>query len=216
MKNLSYWNKPAALLGAIAIAAGSLQANAIGVAAPSTSTASQDAEKSSFEDSATFQIAQAGNICRKVTPKEGLTVRQNPDPKSPRVGGVAINTQVTVPQSASSVKASDGRLWIQITAPVKGYIATGYPNNEANLGSCTTASTTISQTPSPSPAPAPAATPAPAPAPTPRPSPSPSPAPAPTPAPAATPAPAPGKDPAQGEDGVSGEEEAGRGEKNEE
>jgi len=134
MKNLSYWNKPAALLGAIAIAAGiCVQANAIGVAAPSTSTASQDAENSSFEDSATFQIAQAGNICRKVTPKQGLAVRQNPDPKSPRVGGVATNTQVTLSQSATSVKASDGRVWIQITAPVKGYVAAGYPNNEANL-----------------------------------------------------------------------------------
>src|SRR6476469_4573256 len=152
MKNLNCWNKPAALLGAIAMVAGSVQANAIGVAAPSTSTVSQHGENISFEDSATFQIAQAGNLCRKVTPKEGLTVRQNPDPKSPRVGSVAINTQVTVPQSASSVKASDGRLWIQITAPVKGYVATGYPKNEANLGSCTTASTTISQTPSPRPA----------------------------------------------------------------
>ncbi|MDP8935090.1 MAG: SH3 domain-containing protein, partial [Cyanobacteriota bacterium] len=176
MKNLSYWNKPAALLGAIAIAAGSVQANAIGVATPSTSTASQDAENSSFEDSATFQIAQAGNSCRKVTPKEGLAVRQNPDPKSPRVGGVPINTQVTLSQSATSVKASDGRLWIQISAPVKGYVATGYPNNEANLGSCTTASTISQTSPSPAPAPAPAATPAPAPAATPAPSPSPAPA----------------------------------------
>ncbi|MCZ0903874.1 SH3 domain-containing protein, partial [Microcoleus sp. HI-ES] len=132
MKNLNCWNKPAALLGAIAIVAGSLQANAIGVAAPSTSTVSQDAENISFEDSATFQIAQAGNLCRKVTPKEGLTVRQKPDPKSPRVGGVALNTQVTLSQGATSVKASDGRLWIQITAPVTGYVASGYPNDESN------------------------------------------------------------------------------------
>ena len=103
MKNLSSWNKPAALLGAIAIVAGSLQATAIGVATPPTSTTSQDAEKISFEDSATFQIAQADTLCRKVTPKEGLTVRQNPDPKSPRVGGVANNTQVTLFQGATSV-----------------------------------------------------------------------------------------------------------------
>ncbi|MCC3428588.1 MAG: SH3 domain-containing protein, partial [Microcoleus sp. PH2017_04_SCI_O_A] len=151
MKNLNCWNKPAALLGAIAIVAGSVQATAIGVATSPASTTSQDAEKISFEDSATFQIAQADTLCRKVTPKEGLTVRQNPDPKSVRVGGVAMNTQVTLFQGATSVKASDGRLWIQITAPVKGYIATGYPNNEANLASCT-----ISQAPSPSPAPAPA------------------------------------------------------------
>ena len=82
MKNLSYWNKPAALLGALALSAVCVQANAIGVAAPSTSTASQDAENSSFENSATFQIAQAGNICRKVTPKQGLAVRrtQTPNP----------------------------------------------------------------------------------------------------------------------------------------
>ncbi|MEO6862303.1 MAG: SH3 domain-containing protein, partial [Microcoleus sp.] len=156
MKNLNCWNKPAALLGAIAIVAGSVaHANAIGITTQPTSTTSQDAEKISFEDSATFQIAQADTLCRKVTPKEGLTVRQNPDPKSPRVGGVALNTQVTLFKGATSVKASDGRLWIQITAPVKGYVASGYPKDESNLVSCT-----ISQAPSPSPAPAPTPTPA--------------------------------------------------------
>ncbi|MCY7386373.1 MAG: SH3 domain-containing protein, partial [Microcoleus sp. CAN_BIN18] len=147
MKNLNCY-KPAALLGAIAIVAGSLQAQAIGVAAPSTSTVSQDAEKISFENSRTFQIAQADTLCRKVTPKEGLTVRQGPETKSPRVGGVAMNTQVTLAAGATSTKGSDGRVWIQISAPVKGYVAIGYPNNEANLASCTTASAT--------PAPAPA------------------------------------------------------------
>ncbi|MBE9187534.1 SH3 domain-containing protein, partial [Microcoleus sp. LEGE 07076] len=95
MKNLNCWNKPAAWLGAIAIVAGSLQVSAIGHAAPPTST-SQDAENIAFENSATFQIAQNNGLCRKVTPKEGLTVRQNPDPKSPRVGGVAMNSQVTL------------------------------------------------------------------------------------------------------------------------
>jgi hypothetical protein len=107
MKNLNYWNKPAALLGAIALVAGSWQAIAIGVTTPPTSTTSQDAENISFEDSATFQIAQADTLCRKVTPKEGLTVRQNPDPKSARVGGVAMNTQVTLfkpPTAASGFK----------------------------------------------------------------------------------------------------------------
>jgi len=88
MKKLNCWNKPAALLGAIAIVAGSLQTNAIAVTAESTSNLNQDAENISLGDSATFQIAQADNLCRQVTPKEGLTVRQSPDPKSPRVGGV--------------------------------------------------------------------------------------------------------------------------------
>ncbi|NJM63445.1 MAG: SH3 domain-containing protein, partial [Oscillatoriales cyanobacterium RU_3_3] len=159
MKNASCWHKSAALLGAVAIVSGSVQANAIAIATGDTSNPARDAENISFQDSATFQIAQGDSLCRKVVPKEGLTVRQNPDPKSPRVGGVALNTQVTLSQGAKSVKASDGRLWIQITAPVKGYVASGYPNDESNLGSCTTAST-ISQTPSPSPAPAPAPAPA--------------------------------------------------------
>ncbi|MDQ2099445.1 MAG: SH3 domain-containing protein [Tychonema bourrellyi B0820] len=188
MKNLNCWNHPAVLLSAIAIVVGSLSANTIAAVAQSTSNLSQDTENVSLKNSPTFKIAQAGSLCRKVTPKEGLTIRQGPETKSARVGGVAMNTQVTLAAGATAIKGSDGRLWMEITAPVKGYVAIGYPNNDRNLVSCTTGSAV---TPSPSPAPAPAPAPKPAPAPTPAPAPAPAPTPAPAPAPMPAPAPAP-------------------------
>ncbi|TAG97715.1 MAG: SH3 domain-containing protein [Oscillatoriales cyanobacterium] len=193
MKNLNFWNKPAVLLSAIAIVVGSLSANTIAAVAQSTSNLSQDAENVSLKNSPAFEIAQAGSLCRKVTPKEGLTIRQSSDTKSARVGGAAMNTQVTLAAGATSIKGSDGRLWMEITAPVKGYVAIGYPNNDRNLVSCTTGSAV---TPSPSPAPAPAPTTAPSPAPTPTATPAPTPTATPAPTPTTAPAPAPTTAPA--------------------
>ncbi|MEK0182993.1 SH3 domain-containing protein, partial [Microcoleus anatoxicus PTRS3] len=103
MKNINGWNKPAVLLSAIAIVVGSLPANSIPAVAESTSNIS---ENISFTNSPTFQIAQAGSLCRKVTPKEGLTVRQGPETKAARVGGVAMNTQVTLASGATTIKGS--------------------------------------------------------------------------------------------------------------
>lgn len=131
MKNMSPWNKPAALLSLFAIALGTVQISAIAQSAAATTNLSQNAPSS------TSQIAQATvSLCRKVTAPQGLVVREKPSLTSRQVGSAPLNSQITLVEAGNVLQASDGRLWVEISAPVKGYISNGYANNESNLATC--------------------------------------------------------------------------------
>jgi len=131
MKNMSPWNKPAALLSLLAIALGTVQISAIAQGVAAISNLSQDAPSSAS------QIAQAtASLCRKVTAPQGLVVREKPSLTSRQVGSAPLNSQITLVEAANVLQASDGRLWVEISAPVRGYISNGYANNESNLATC--------------------------------------------------------------------------------
>ncbi|HAX85446.1 MAG TPA: hypothetical protein DCY91_04055 [Cyanobacteria bacterium UBA11370] len=71
-------------------------------------------------------------VCRKVTVAQGLTIRQSASPSAALVGGVLSGNTVKLANPKQSQKDSQGRTWIQITAPKAGWISSGFP--DGNLG----------------------------------------------------------------------------------
>ena len=141
MKKMSRGRQPVAFLSLLTIAAGGLQAAAMAVTATGTPNSAQEGNSP--------QIAQTtANLCRKVNVQQGLLVREKPAPNSRQVGSVGFNSQITLTQAGNGVKGPDGRLWMEIGSPVKGYISSGYPNRQTNLAMCAgTVSTTSQNTP---------------------------------------------------------------------
>ena len=131
MKKMSHWNQSAGVLSLFAIAIGTLQISAIAQGATATSNLSQN------PPSSTTQIAQATvSLCRRVTASQGLVIREKPSLTSRQVGSAPSNSQITLVEAANVLQASDGRLWVEISSPVRGYISNGYANRESNLGIC--------------------------------------------------------------------------------
>lgn len=137
MKKMSRGCQTVAFLSLLAIAAGSFQAVATAVTATGTPKSPQEARSTSPQQGNSPQIAQTtANLCRKVNVQQGLLVREKPAPNSRQVGGVGFNSQITLAQAGNAVKGPDGRLWMEIGAPVKGYISSGFPNRQTNLAMC--------------------------------------------------------------------------------
>lgn len=82
------------------------------------------------------------SLCRLVTYKddkvEGLVIRSQPNSSSSRVSGVLPGNTVTLKTSPPPlVRDSEGRSWVEITAPAAGWIALGYPgSNSINITTC--------------------------------------------------------------------------------
>ncbi len=84
---------------------------------------------------------QTSSLCRVVTyngPEGGLAIRSRPDRTAPRVDGVRLGDRVTLRTSPPPTTLDkEGRSWIEITAPSRGWISNGFPNSRsANTGLC--------------------------------------------------------------------------------
>lgn len=83
------------------------------------------------------QIAQSrSSLCRVIGEQQGLAVHSRPTPTSPVVGGVGFKTEVTLANNSGGTRGPDGRTWVEITAPIKGYISNGFPDRSGNLQDC--------------------------------------------------------------------------------
>lgn len=128
MKMLRHRNAPAGWLTAFAIAVS-------GFPVPATATIDPLSAPSSVPESS--QVAQAtGSLCRQVTEREGLAIRDRPDPNAAYIGGVDYNGVLTLAPDSRSITGPDGRLWLEITAPVRGYVSNGEPGSSGNLAPC--------------------------------------------------------------------------------
>lgn len=81
------------------------------------------------------------SLCRVVTyngPEGGLAIRSRPDRIAPRVDGVKLGDRVTLRTSPPpSNLDKDGRDWVELTAPSRGWISNGFPSSKSmNLGGC--------------------------------------------------------------------------------
>ncbi|MBD1879979.1 SH3 domain-containing protein [Coleofasciculus sp. FACHB-T130] len=80
------------------------------------------------------------SLCRVITYKgaEGMAVRTAPGKNGTRVGGVKLGDRVTLRTSPPPFTFdAERRAWVQITAPVAGWISYGFPSsNSTNLGTC--------------------------------------------------------------------------------
>ncbi|HIK27798.1 MAG: SH3 domain-containing protein [Oscillatoriaceae bacterium SKW80] len=130
MKISLQWEKPTLLISGLLLTAGSLTNSTTAVASPF------------IENSSSYQVAQATtNLCRRVNVREGLIVREQPRAASRQRGSVGYNTQVTLVQGYKEISEPNGRLWVEIVSPVRGYVSTGFANNKTNLIMCSSAAT---------------------------------------------------------------------------
>ncbi|MBW4522829.1 MAG: SH3 domain-containing protein [Scytolyngbya sp. HA4215-MV1] len=76
--------------------------------------------------------------CRKVlNPPEGLIIREKPQTSARLVGGVAKGATVTLTSSPPNRSTdASGRIWVEISQPIPGWVSNGYPNNPSNLIYC--------------------------------------------------------------------------------
>jgi hypothetical protein len=84
---------------------------------------------------------QTTNRCRIVTyngPEGGLAIRTQADRNAPRVNGVKFGDRVTLRTSPPpSNLDKDGRDWLEVVAPSRGWISNGFPSSKsANVGPC--------------------------------------------------------------------------------
>lgn len=85
--------------------------------------------------------AQTSSLCRVVTyngPEGGLAIRSKPDRTAPATDGVKFGARVTLRTSPPpSNLDKDGRDWVEVTAPSRGWISNGYPSAKSmNIGYC--------------------------------------------------------------------------------
>jgi hypothetical protein len=85
--------------------------------------------------------APTSSLCRVVTyngPEGGLAIRSKPDRAAPRVDGVKFGDRVTLRTSPPpSNLDKDGRDWVELTAPSRGWISNGFPSSKSmNIGNC--------------------------------------------------------------------------------
>jgi hypothetical protein len=102
----------------------------------------------------TLQLAQTdGTLCRQVTEQQGLAIRSQPNANSAAIGGIETNGILTLAPGARGIAGPDGRIWFEITAPVRGYVSNGEPGSPGNFRPCSgsaSATPLPNQTPSPS------------------------------------------------------------------
>ena len=64
------------------------------------------------------------NLCRQVVkPSQGLVIRREPSIKAPVVGRVAYQGKVTLTTNPPTTRTADGRDWVEISAPAKGWVS---------------------------------------------------------------------------------------------
>ena len=97
----------------------------------------------SLSFSRTFQtretLAQnANSLCRQVFRErlDGLVIYDRPSSYSNAIGGLAVNQQVTLAPNFVNIVGDDGQNWIEIVAPVRGYISNGFSGGPSNLVYC--------------------------------------------------------------------------------
>lgn len=81
------------------------------------------------------------SLCRVVaynSPEGGLAIRSRPDRTAPRTDGVKFGDRVTLRTSPPpSNLDKDGRDWVEVTAPSRGWVSNGFPSSRSmNLGPC--------------------------------------------------------------------------------
>lgn len=141
MKVEKSWNRSAISLGLLSLA--------VSVFSPAIAAAST-------AEPETPSVAQTQrDLCRQVyrDRTEGLVIYQEPSPYAFAIGGVGANQQVLLVPDFVNLVGPDNQNWIQISAPVPGYVSNGYTGGQSNLVYCSFSTTPDSVPVSPAPVP---------------------------------------------------------------
>ncbi|MDY6937823.1 MAG: SH3 domain-containing protein [Cyanobacteriota bacterium] len=93
-----------------------------------------------------IETAQAAEtLCRQVFRErlDGLVIYEEPNPFSRAIGGLSVNQQVTLAPDFVNILGEDGQNWIEIVAPVRGYISNGFSGGTSNLVYCSVPAATL-------------------------------------------------------------------------
>ncbi|MDJ1183106.1 SH3 domain-containing protein [Roseofilum casamattae] len=77
---------------------------------------------------------EQNRLCRQVIIQEGLIVREEPSLEANSVGSIAYPQEVTV-KAENGERTIDERVWVAITAPIRGWVSSGV-GGVVNLGGC--------------------------------------------------------------------------------
>lgn len=82
--------------------------------------------------------ASSKDLCRRVVrPPQGLVIRREPTTASAQVGSLAYLARVTLTTIPATVKQVDNRDWVEISAPVRGWVSNGLNSEpKSNLAYC--------------------------------------------------------------------------------
>lgn len=78
-------------------------------------------------------------LCRQVIygGEEGMAVRSGPSTEAARVGGVVFGSNIFIDPASTRID-TQGREWVRLTAPLRGWMSNGFPAfpGDRNLASC--------------------------------------------------------------------------------
>ncbi|HEY9676234.1 MAG TPA: SH3 domain-containing protein [Waterburya sp.] len=82
--------------------------------------------------------ASSKDLCRRVVrPPQGLVIRREATTASAQVGSLAYLARVTITTIPATVKQADNRDWVEISAPVRGWVSNGLNSEpKSNLAYC--------------------------------------------------------------------------------
>ncbi len=82
--------------------------------------------------------ASSKDLCRRVVrPAQGVVIRREPTTASAQVGSLAYLARVTITTIPPTVKQADNRDWVEISAPVRGWVSNGLNSEpKSNLAYC--------------------------------------------------------------------------------
>ena len=109
------------------------------IAVPTPDTSPSPATSPSPTASPTTSTSSTSKeLCRRVArPTQGLLIRRGPNVRSALVGKVAYQAQVTLTTNPPTTRRADNRDWVEISAPVKGWVSNSLLTEpESNLVFC--------------------------------------------------------------------------------
>jgi hypothetical protein len=88
--------------------------------------------------SPTAEVSGADERCRRVLApvKEGLAIRSQPTTNSAWIGGVGNGDTVTITTNPATIVTVDGRNWVAIESPARGWVTNGKIGDKGNLVLC--------------------------------------------------------------------------------
>jgi hypothetical protein len=126
------WVKPKvwgifAGVAAIAIQHAPLAIAQASTALPSGGSIAQENETAIADDPSIF--------CRRVDVPDGLLVHEKPNSSSVILGALRFDSELTLVEDFRAIETSENEMWIEVAAPVPGYVLHGLPS-DSNLGFC--------------------------------------------------------------------------------
>ncbi len=105
---------------------------------PTAGASPTESASPTYTTSPTAEVSGAEERCRRVQAplKEGLAIRSQPTTNSAWIGGVGNEETVTLTTNPATIVTVDGRNWVAIESPARGWVTNGKVGDKGNLILC--------------------------------------------------------------------------------